>query len=632
MSKNTRHSNKLELLRKQINAAMKDPMFIKNLYKSTNNITRIIEAICTTQGEGWAEHVVDEDGNPSLTPKEQQQFTEAFRPHILFILQYFNLKKQRGGANAVIPNVKPAVNIKPAESNTNSKEVTTEKKKDVLETVEPAETAETAAAEQAAAEPVEPAEPAPTSHIGIDDMYTKAVDMVGQINSTAHSFASNYGILHYQREFEKDGDIPLIPEILANLIAGLTGPSAPATKQFLSSIKVPIRTIVFIIHLALDAARISMSVVGGDSERKILSVVVALVELLKGDWKQAIMSLIGYYGTTPMLIGQYIKIFLYLFQSLAPHLQEDIVFGVLSVTKSLLIGILLTIFKVTAPYDVRKIATDVFDKIREKNNAINNILTDENLEPRSDYFSPSMDDFNNLQSLISGDKDYICSCEYNDIIAPLDDPKSSSIIRIILQILGIPISKEFRERECGKPIKCLPYVSSLVKSSLPKDAVVRGEPSEPVEPKTDEPVEPKTDEPKTDEPVEPKTDELKTDEPAEPKTDEFKTDEPAEPKTDEPKTDEPKTDEPKTDEPKPDEPAEPKTDEPKTDEPKPDEPVKPTKPEPEPAKPEPAKPEPAKPEPAKPEPAKPAKPEPPLPPVIGQRGGRRLRYSMKSIF
>lgn len=112
-------------------------------------------------------------------------------------------------------------------------------------------------------------------------MYTKAVDMVGQINSTAHSFASNYGILHYQREFEKDGDIPLIPEILANLIAGLTGPSAPATKMFLSNIKVPIRTIVFIIHLALDAARISMSVVGGDSERKILSVVVALVELLK---------------------------------------------------------------------------------------------------------------------------------------------------------------------------------------------------------------------------------------------------------------------------------------------------------------------------------------------------------------
>jgi len=27
----------------------------------------------------------------------------------------------------------------------------------------------------------------------------------------------------------------------------------------------------------------------------------------------------------------------------------------------------------------------------------------------------------------------------------------------------------------------------------------------------------------------------------------------------------------------------------------------------------------------------PAKPEAPLPPVIGQRGGRRLRYSMKSV-
>jgi len=419
----------LDTLTKQINATFIDKNFLQNLYHSMTGITGIIKAIHETQGHKWAAYATYDDGT-SLFPEteQQEQFTLAFQPYVPSILEFMSHrtdKKIAGGQQT--------------DGQHTDDDYTDGQQTDDNQTPSAQE-----------------------DPIGPDDMYTKAVQIIDNINAAAHQFANSYGILYYQREFEKSGDVSIFPEVITQPITML-GPTGAAVGKTLSGIKLPIRTIVFLVYLILDVTRVSLSIAGSESNSRILSVVVALLELLKGDWKQAIVSFVGYYGQTPLLIGQNIKIFLYLYDTLSPHLRENIIYGLPSIPKSILIGVLLAIFKVTAPYSIRTSVKNALERIREKNKEINKILTDEKLEPRADYFSPTFDDLNNLQSLISGDFEYICSCEYEELIKPLRD---SSILYIIIQMLDIPISKEFRRVKCGR-VDCKPFIDALVEKETP---------------------------------------------------------------------------------------------------------------------------------------------------------------------
>jgi len=446
----------LDDLKKQINSIFLEKDFFKNLYFSITGITGIVKAIHQTNGDNWTAHAIYDDGTLLFpTIEQQQRFTEIFQPYIIPIISFLKADRIQGGAEEPGEPVVPIVPVVP---------------------VVPGNQVVPVVPGNSQTPPKCVPEPEKDTVIGPDEIFSKAVHTINNINSSAHEFANKYGILHYQREYEKDGDVPMIPEALVTAISGLTGPSALATRAFLSNIKLPIRTIVFLIHVALETARISISVTGSEYGRKILSVIVSLVELLKGDWKQALLTFIGYYGMTPLLVGQAIKIFMYLFELLSPHLRENIIYGTISVPKSLLIGILLTIFKITAPFEIRTSVMESFEKIRMANMKINKVLEETGVEPRSDYFSPTFDDLNNLQSLISGDQAYICSCEFEKFIEPL---RKSSIVYIIVELLGIPISEDFRRVTCGD--KCKPFLNKILTQGTPQTSAETITPSAPVE-------------------------------------------------------------------------------------------------------------------------------------------------------
>ena len=419
----------LDSFMKQINALFVDKKLFQNLYHSISGVTAIMKAIHKTNGNNWALHAVYDNGTPLFSDKDtQEQFTQLFHPYVNLILNFLGNKTDKtdktmkGGDEP--KQIDGVVNSNNSKSDLESE----------LEQDKP---------------------------VGPDDMYVKALEKIDSINFEAHKLANEHGILYYQREIENKGDVHIVPSILTNSIKAL-GPTGEAVGLFLSNMKLPIRTIVFFIHLILDVIRIYMSIAGSsDTNLKIMSILVALIELLKGDWKQAIITFVGLYGQMPLLIGQNIKIFLYLYETLSPQLREDILYGMVSVPKSIVVGILLTMFKIMAPFEVREPVKKALAEIKEKNIEINKILVDKDLKPRADYFSPDYEDFNNLQALISGDNDYICSCEFEELLKPLYE---SSIIYIIIQILGIPINEEFRRVKCGKP-ECTPFIDNIVESS-----------------------------------------------------------------------------------------------------------------------------------------------------------------------
>ena len=475
-------------------------VLLEHIYGSINGIAQLLSAIQRTSGKGWAAEIKDADGAP-LSREEQQQFTEAFQPYVSGILSFLGDRTKGGAVAYDVPDVEELTGLES----------------------EPQETSDSTPSD-------------PEKMTGIDNLYAKVIHRIGSINSVVNDYASKYGVLHMEKKSDVEPDVRLIPEPLAQLISkGLMLLEVPpqASMDVMNKFKVPFRLIVFAIYLFLDVARMTASATGSDNNRKILSVVVSVMDLLKGDWKKAVLSFMGYYGTTPLLMGQMAKIFLALFQTLSPTIQDSMIYGALDTTKSFIIGILLAIFKVTAPEGIRLPLIGMLEKIAKKKAEIDGTLTDAGLSARSDSYSPTFDDFNNIQALMD-DPEFICSTEFETLIEQVN---TTSIINIILQILRIPVTKEFRAYRCGtKPSK--PFLTLIVQ---------KGKEDKETQESFDQPFSSKN----LQMPVavgktgEPKAEEAKQEEPKVEVSEEAKVEEPEEPKVEEPKVEEPKVEEPK---------------------------------------------------------------------------------------
>ena len=449
-----------DTLRSQITDELHNKDMPQRLYKSTNAIFSIIDAIVKTKGEGWTAQALDSEGKPIFTQNEQVKFNEAFKPYIKVILDYFDNGKDTfsGGADDALykPDISALSNMS----------------KDFIEK------------KVTQATGVVKTPPDPTKMFGVDDIYARIYNKIGNIDATVNEYASKYGVLRLEKEHDLESDPRVIPQPAAMAISegvfalstAVGFPIPPnITLEVLSKIKIPFRTIVFAIYLALDVTRISMGVSDRTTARKLLSIVLAILELLRGDWKKSILTFIGFYGMTPLLAGEVMKVFLSLFRKLSPQLQRDIVFGSLDATKSLIIGLLLSIFQITAPEEVRLPLIGVLEKIAQTKAKIDSDLVDEGLSARPDYLSPTFEDLNNIQAVMT-DKAYICSCEFDTLIGAVD---KSAIFRIILQILRIPVTKEYKELMCGTG-PCKPFVQEVVSESMKdkqKADELQGEPT-----------------------------------------------------------------------------------------------------------------------------------------------------------
>jgi len=420
-------------LREQINNEILSENMPNHLYKSTDGIIRVINAIVKTKGEGWAAQVLNNEGKPVLNAQEQVQFTEAFRPYTETIIDFFGDKDEMSGG---------VYNPDMSKMSGMSKEFL-----------------KTKAAQATHSYPTPPIDP--MSMPGIDDIYSKVFSRIGNVNSVVNDYASKYGVLKLEKEHDLEEDIRVIPQpaamALSNVIFGVLKIPPQITLKVLSKIKVPFRTIIFVIYLILDIARIAIGITGPAIGRKIMSIVLAILELLRGDWKKALLTIIGYYGMMPLLFGELLKVFLTLFRLLAPQIQHNIIFGALDASKSFVVGLLLAIFQVTAPEQVRLPLIGLLEKIAQHKAKMDGVLVDVGLSARPDYLSPTWTDLNNLQAVMS-DEAYICSCEFEQLVDVLSN---AAIIKIILQILRIPVNKDMITYKCGSA-PCKNFVTTVV--------------------------------------------------------------------------------------------------------------------------------------------------------------------------
>ena len=320
-----------------------------------------------------------------------------------------------------------------------------------------------------------------------DNLYSKIIEQIRAFDSQIKS----QEVFKYESKYdEKDDYSPMPP------IGQFATPPGRKPTEVIS-----FRLIVFIVYLILDISRIYVSQSDNIMGRKIMSILVAVLELFRGgDWQKALLSIIGIYSKNMVIFGEILKAFLSLFRFINPTMQDDIIFGLPKLMKSIIAGILLSILQITAPSTVRKAFMELFADITEEKNRIdlqvNKVVSKEQKEKkeeekkeekkdctsedtpdilptRSNNFTVTFQDINNFQSVLT-DKAYLCSVKIQEIIIelmlktkpPLVAP--NPIISILLSLFGVPKYQEEFEKTCPgqKGTSTLQFPDSIVERTL----------------------------------------------------------------------------------------------------------------------------------------------------------------------
>jgi hypothetical protein len=266
-------------------------------------------------------------------------------------------------------------------------------------------------------------------------MYAKGVESFKGVNKMVSDFAAMSGITKIERTYDRLDDLKPFKPLGGILAVRATG---------LHETPVPFRLVIFLVNSVLDVARLMVSMPGYDVPllRKVLSVALAIIELLRGDWKTSLLAFAGVFGSGLVYTGFVYKMFLEIFYMISPPLQNDIVFGAFRVTKSILVGLLLNIFKITATYKIRMQAIEFFEELISREKEIDTVLEEKGFLKRG-YMNP--DDPQEGAHEFIEDATWNCSSEFQSAITVA---KESPIMRVILQLCNIPTSED--DQECNK--------------------------------------------------------------------------------------------------------------------------------------------------------------------------------------
>ena len=280
--------------------------------------------------------------------------------------------------------------------------------------------------------------------IDINNPYYKLVDVIKGMDAKSETKAI---IPRIEEAADKKKDATPFA-ILKNLPVVRVNPILSSA----ADTPIPVRLIKPIGKTLLDILRLLSSMPGMDIPllRQVFSVALSSVEFYSGEWKQALLSGAGVFSQTAMYSGFFAKLFLNIFSLISPNLQDDIVYGAFSVTKSIAIGALLYLFQITATQETRIKAINFFKRLSCKNEAIDKILKEKELpgQPANKTIS-----FSKIQTVQSASQDWTltCSKEFRDFIGdkPEDTPFTKDpILKLLFQMLNMPTSLKEMDISC----------------------------------------------------------------------------------------------------------------------------------------------------------------------------------------
>lgn len=250
---------------------------------------------------------------------------------------------------------------------------------------------------------------------------------------------------------------------------------------------VAVRPLVNFLVLLIDSIRLSAGLAGTQSTA--LSLIVMLEELVTGQWRQMMLTGLGFISPSGMAAGVILKYIVNAWTLINPELRDQIFKDMLKGTKSLMIGFLLWASTTLPPQTVKNQIEAALQKARSMVEGVD-AKVKELEEKGSQALKPlgkriqftginlnritkiSLQDIQNLQALAQWDL-LVCSSEFQSILQPLI---KEPILRLVIELFNIPTLSDDVYKLCGpQPYK--PIAEKLVIAFEPQ-IIDTGEPTD----------------------------------------------------------------------------------------------------------------------------------------------------------
>jgi len=291
--------------------------------------------------------------------------------------------------------------------------------------------------------------------------------------------------MSYLNDISLDGAYKKIKEVIHSIdeknreIASVVGPVAfinsnkhsfglgPIPPYLPVRLELPANSVLPFVTYFLESLR--LVVLGGpyksDLLQKVLSIVLAVLDVSSGQWKNGVLSILGLFGTYPLLFGFMGRIMRQVWNFVSPDLQNRLEDDVFAASKSLVAGLWLSMFTTFAPNELHDKLQGILDKLKAPAEQFNTKLEAIEKEMQASAMKmglhvelpkiplseiPSMDDLQSLQAILRR-PEVVCNPEVRQVIRPLFE---SPTTRLLLELFNIPSTDEAFGEICkGQNIK-----------------------------------------------------------------------------------------------------------------------------------------------------------------------------------
>ena len=277
--------------------------------------------------------------------------------------------------------------------------------------------------------------------VSIDKMYYGLISKLDSYDTQWRDIVNNLGVIKTFNETDQVGVIPFAPPIPYFIPAKLKFPLINTILEFLR---------IMVSTPALDLPNF----------RILLSFAIAILDLVRGEWKHAVLSLFGTYSKNVMFIGIVGKVVRDAWLLIAPDLRTEFSDALFKSTKSFFAGFILWAFGTFAPGSMQKVIQTALDSAREQIENFNKQIDE--LEEKTGTVAktagltvsfqripgtlvPSLDDIQRLQT-IARVPAVFCSDEFQKIIEPL---LLIPPLRLALEMFNIPTIPEVKDKICS---------------------------------------------------------------------------------------------------------------------------------------------------------------------------------------
>jgi hypothetical protein len=230
-------------------------------------------------------------------------------------------------------------------------------------------------------------------------------------------------------------------------------------------VPIPANAVLVLINAVLEACRlmVSSSMLDVPILRQILSLVLAIYDVLRGEWRDGVLTIMGFFSQSWVLYGVIGKTARWIYNFIAPDIQQRIESDMYDGFKSMLLGYWLWVASIVSPNYVRLAIQNLIDTAKQPLEQVNETLATLEAQAQKSAAAigaqvtfprlpldklPSFDDIQNFQTLLHQPELY-CSPAFQSALAPA---MAIPVLRLVFELMNIPTNPDDLGKACeGQP-------------------------------------------------------------------------------------------------------------------------------------------------------------------------------------